>query len=449
MSGPMLLVLLGLAIVFIVAMTAKVRMHPFLVLIVTAYGLGLLAGLSPGDTIKAITGGFGGTIGYIGIVIAAGTIIGFILEKSGGALVMATTVVRWVGEARSALAMSITGAVVSIPVFCDSGFVILSSLARSLAAKARESMARYAVALGLGLYTTHVFMPPTPGPIAAAGTLNADIGLVMLFGLLVTIPVIAVTYLFASFMGRRVYIDPHSIDADASPEEAPPEPHELPSPMLSFAPIVVPIILIALKSVADLPAKPFGEGAPAAFLSFIGNPNTALIIGVFLAFLTVRKRGPKVYGDWVGQGLTNAGTIILITGSGGALGAVLQATAIGEYLGEVLAQWNIGIFVPFIIAAGLKTAQGSSTVSIITTASLMVPLLAPLGLDTGLGPVLVTLAIGSGAMTVSHANDSYFWVVSRFSGMEVSQAYQLHTLGTAAAGLTGILVVFLLSLAVL
>ena len=150
-----------------------------------------------------------------------------------------------------------------------------------------------------------------------------------------------------------------------------------------------------------------------------------------------------------GWGLTNAGTIILITGSGGALGAVLQATAIGEYLGEVLAQWNIGIFVPFIIAAGLKTAQGSSTVSIITTASLMVPLLAPLGLDTGLGPVLVTLAIGSGAMTVSHANDSYFWVVSRFSGMEVSQAYQLHTLGTAAAGLSGILVVFLLSLAVL
>ena len=146
-----------------------------------------------------------------------------------------------------------------------------------------------------------------------------------------------------------------------------------------------------------------------------------------------------------GWGLTNAGTIILITGSGGALGAVLQATAIGEYLGEVLAQWNIGIFVPFIIAAGLKTAQGSSTVSIITTASLMVPLLAPLGL----GPVLVTLAIGSGAMTVSHANDSYFWVVSRFSGMEVSQAYQLHTLGTAAAGLSGILVVFLLSLAVL
>ena len=171
-----------------------------------------------------------------------------------------------------------------------------------------------------------------------------------------------------------------------------------------------------------------------------------MILGVFLAFLTVRKRGPEVYGGWVGEGLVNAGTIILITGAGGALGRVLQTTPIGEYLGETLAQWKIGIFLPLIIAAALKTAQGSSTVAIITTASLMVPLLGALGFDSGLGPALVTLAIGAGAMTVSHANDSYFWVVSQFSGMQVSQAYELQTLGTAVAGVTGIFAVFLMSL---
>lgn len=446
MSGPALIVLLVAAIAFIVFMTARVRMHPFLVLIVTAFGLGLLSGLPAADTIGAIVQGFGGTIGYIGIVIAAGTVIGFILERSGGALVMATSVLRWVGEARSALAMSITGGVVSIPVFCDSGFVILSSLARSLAAKANASMALYAVALSLGLYTTHVFIPPTPGPIAAAGTLGADIGTVMIVGLVVAVPVLIATYLFAAFMGSRIYIDPTQDHEQVASTSAAHDPRELPSPAMAFAPILIPIVLIALKSVAEFPARPFGDGAFSDLLSFIGNPNVALIVGVFLAFLTVRKRGAEVYGDWVGEGLTQAGTIILITGAGGALGKVLQATAIGEYLGDVLASWNIGILLPFVIAAALKTAQGSSTVAIITTASLVVPLLEALGLDTGLGPVLVTLAIGAGAMTVSHANDSYFWVVSQCSGMSPQQAYMLQTVGSGVGGVTGMLSVYVLSL---
>jgi len=168
-SGPFLILLLILAILFIIAGTAKVKMHPFIVLLITAYGLGLLAGLSPDQVIEAITEGFGGTLRYIGIVIAAGTIIGAILERSGAARVMAESVIRWVGRARSALAMSLTGAVVSIPVFCDSGYVVLSPLSRSLAAQSRQSLAVYAVALSMGLYATHVFVPPTPGPIAAAG----------------------------------------------------------------------------------------------------------------------------------------------------------------------------------------------------------------------------------------------------------------------------------------
>ncbi len=450
-SGPILIVLLILAILFIIVGTARVKMHPFLILLIAGYGLGLLAGLSPEATIQAITEGFGGTLRYIGIVIAAGTIIGAILERSGAARVMAETVIRWVGRARSVLAMSLTGAVVSIPVFCDSGFVVLSPLSRSLAAQSKKSLATYAVALSMGLYATHVFVPPTPGPIAAAGELGADVGTVILLGIVTTLPVIVATYLFAQFMGRRIYIDPAPEEgaSEAVPTEETETPEEKPlAPWRAFAPILVPVVLIAVQSIAALPAKPFGEGTVFTLLRFLGNPNTALLIGVFIAFAVVHKRGPVVYGDWVGAGLREAGTIILITGAGGALGKVLQTTPLGDYLGESLASMGLGPFsivLPFLIAATLKTALGSSTVAIITTAAIIAPLLDGLGLGAGLGPVLTTLAVGAGAMTVSHANDSYFWVVSQFSGMTVSEAYLLQTGGSAVAGVTGIVTVLVMS----
>ena len=208
-------------------------------------------------------------------------------------------------------------------------------------------------------------------------------------------------------------------------------------------------MLIAAQSIAALPAKPFGEGTVYTVLRFLGNPNTALLLGVFIAFAVAWKQRPAVYGAWVGAGLKEAGTIILITGAGGALGKVLQTTSLGEYLGETLAPLGLGplsILLPFFIAATLKTALGSSTVAIITTASIVAPLLDALALAAGLGPALTTLAIGAGAMTVSHANDSYFWVVAQFSDMTVSQAYLLQTGGSAVAGTTGIAAVFLMSL---
>ncbi|MDX1638242.1 MAG: GntP family permease [Balneolaceae bacterium] len=451
MYGYLLLGLLLVAVLFIVWGTARWKLHPFLALILAAFGVGLFAGLPGTETVKAITDGFGGTLGSIGIVIAAGTVIGALLEKSGSTRVIADLVIRAIGKARSALAMSITGAIVSIPVFCDSGFVILSPLNRSLASETRQSMATFAVALSMGLYATHVFVPPTPGPIAAAGTLEADIGSVILLGIAVTIPVIVITYLFATYIGKKIYIDPDkplASDQDQKEEQSELGYGQRPGAVTALLPILVPMILIAIGSVASLPSAPFGEGWLVEAINFLGDPNTALIIGVFLAFRTIPpgSRGPKVYGEWVGNGLKSAGTIILITGAGGAFGSVLRATEIGTFLGQILADWNIGIFLPFLIAAALKSAQGSSTVAIITSASIMLPLLSGAGMAEGLGPVLVTLAIGAGAMTVSHANDSYFWVVSQFSGMDVSQAYRLQTAGSAVAGVSGMLMVFLLSL---
>lgn len=439
-QGPMLLIILIVAIAFIIYMTAKVNLHAFLVLLLASFGVGIFARMPLIEVVNTITDGFGGVLSYIGIVIICGTIIGTILEKSNATLTMANTVLGWVGEAKSALAMSITGAIISIPVFCDSGFVILSSLNKSLAKKAKISMATMAVALSTGLYATHTLVPPTPGPIAAAGNLEADLGLVIAFGLVTSIPAILAGYLWATKFASRYWID-----ADIEIEEDAPD-KKLPSTWNSFAPILVPIILITLKSIAEFPANIFGTGNIRTFLVFIGDPTVALLLGVFIAFRLLPSFDKEYINGWVGDGLVNAATIIMITGAGGAFGRILSTTEIGNYLGELLANYNIGIFLPFIVAAALKTSQGSSTVAIITSSALLAPMLPALGLAAPVAKALVVMSIGAGAMTVSHANDSYFWVVSQFSNMDTDIAYKTHSMATLVQGIVTILFVAILSL---
>ncbi len=460
MNLGLLLVAAVLAIVF---GTTRLRMHPFLVLLAVGYSFGLSAGLSVPQVLASIKDGFGGTLGHIGIVIAAGSVIGFVLEQSGGAWVMAKSVIRVLGTKRATLSMSITGALVSIPVFCDSGFVVLSSLARSLAQTTKQPFAPFAIALSLGLYTTHVFVPPTPGPMAAAGALHADVTTVMALGLAATVPVLISTYFFAQWMGRRVAMTSRNTEEmkeDGIPQQRSdisfPDDTQKPSVWVSFAPIVVPLVLIGMNSLANLPRQPLGDGSLANGFTFLGNPSVALLVGVAIVLWGTRAYGTKAQASWIASGLSGAGSILLTTGAGGAFGAVLKATSIGDSLGDLLIgdspgtspvdASHLGLLIPFVLAAALKTAQGSSTVAIITSASIVAPLSATLGLSSGFGPALTTLAIGAGAMTVSHANDSYFWVVSQFSKMSVSEAYRLHTTGTAVAGVTGIACVYVLSL---
>lgn len=442
-EGPLLLVIFLCAIAFIILMTAKVKMNAFLVLLITAFGVGLAAGMDPLTVIKTVTGGFGGILSYIGIVIICGTIIGTILEKSEATLTMAEAVLGLVGRARSALAMSLTGAVVSISVFCDSGYVILSSLNNSLARKAGLSMTTMAVALSTGLYATHTFIPPTPGPIAAAGNLGADIGLVIMIGFAVSIPAIIAAYAWAVWVGRRIFVAPEPVVSDVKTDAA-----VLPGRFISFAPILVPILLITLKSVADLPGLPFGGGGLKKAFDFIGDPSVALILGVFLAFRLLPKCDEPHLNGWVSEGLRNAASIIMITGAGGAFGSILKATPIGGYLSTTLSQFQLGIFLPVIIAAALKTAQGSSTVAIITTSALISPMLPQLGLDSSGGRALAVIATGAGAMIVSHANDSYFWVVTQFSKLDTATAYKTYTAATLIQGVVSIATVYVLSLVI-
>jgi len=343
------------------------------------------------------------------------------------------------GEKRSVLAMNITGFIVSIPVFCDSGFVILSSLNKALSKNARIPLVTLGVSLAAGLYATHVFVPPTPGPLAAAAALEADLGLVIILGLLVALPVSLAGFFWAKYIGKKLGKDIKDI---ALPEKS----ENLPHTAISLAPILVPIVLIALKSISNYPTHPFGQGIIADIFNFAGNPVIALFAGVFLAFKLKDKKVKETHFNWVAGGLKEAGIIILITGAGGAFGAILRATGIGDIIGSGFANLQIGILLPFVIAAVLKSAQGSSTVSIITTAAIIAPLLQSFGLESALGKALTVLSIGAGAMTVSHLNDSYFWVVAQFTDMDTATALKSQTVSTLFQGLTGILIILLISM---
>jgi GntP family gluconate:H+ symporter len=449
-QGPILIVILLAAIIFIVLGTSKLKIHPFIVLLLAAYGVAFASGLKLVDVGGIITGGFGGTITSIGIVIIAGTIIGTILEKSGAAVRMAQVVLKVVGEKRPTIAMSIIGYIVSIPVFCDSGFVILSSLNKTLAKKTKTSLVAMSIALSTGLYATHTLVPPTPGPIAAAANLQLDnLLLVIGVGMIVAIPAVIVGCIFANKVASKYESNDPTMAETLSYDEEIKKYGKLPSAWKSFAPIIVPILLMALGSIAKFPGDPFGAGIFKNWMVFLGTPVNALVIGMFFAFLLMPKLNEETLSNWIGEGVKSSAIIIIITAAGGALGAVIKATPIGAYIGQTLQSLNVGILLPFIIAAALKTAQGSSTVSLVTTSALLLPLLPALGLDSSIGKVLTVMAIGAGSMTVSHANDSYFWVVSQFGGMDVKTAYKTQTVATLLQGLVTIVTVFIFSLILL
>lgn len=429
--------------------TTRLKLHPFLALLVAAFGYGLLAGMEPGAVVESINGGFGGTIGYIGIVIVSGTIIGVFLEKSGGAQSLAESTLEVTGEKNVPLAMGLVGYVVSLPVFCDSGFVLLAPLNRALSKRAGISIASGAVALGLGLYATHTMVPPTPGPITAAGILEADLGRVIMLGLVASLFALFISWLFATRVASKMTLESDGEDSGAHQAQAPTSTaiEARPSTGLSVLPILLPILLIVAQSIAKYPSRPFGEGPAVDWLVFFGQPVVALLIGAFLSFALPRRgEGSESTRGWVGEAVGAAASIIVITSSGGAFGKVLQNSGIADVIGDSLQGASYGIWLPFLIAAGIKSAQGSSTVAIITSAGIVAPMVGALGLDSEMARALTVISIGAGAMVVSHANDSYFWVVSQFSGMNMREGFRLHTLDTLIEGLSAAVAVWVLSL---
>jgi GntP family gluconate:H+ symporter len=438
----MLLLIILLALAIIIMAIVKFDIHPFLALFVGAIGYGFMAGMSGDLILQSITDGFGGVIGKIGLVILLGVIIGTFLEKTGGALVIAQKILSWIGEKRVTLSMMITGWILSIPVFGDSAFVILNSINKSLSFKGKVPFAATTIALSLGVTSSHSLVPPTPGPIAAAGIIGADLGSVIFWGVIISSIALIPCFFFAKYYASRFALEPNMEVVEGDVQIS-----KFPSLTKSSLPIIIPLFLIVLGSIATYPTKPFGDGTFTTFIKFVGNPVIALTLGAFISFALPEKFDRKILSStgWIGDALKTAAPIILITGAGGVFGKMLQNSGIAELVSENLNAANWGIFLPFIMAFALKTAQGSSTVAIITTASVVAPILSSLGLDTDSLRVLAVLAIGAGATSVSHANDSFFWVMTQMTGMNIKMGNQTHSLGTIVLSFTAIGLIYILT----
>jgi gluconate:H+ symporter, GntP family len=436
-SLTQVLICLLIGITLIVVLTSKYRVHAFFALILSCFVVGLGVQMPVDVVITTIKDGFGNIMKSLGLIIVLGTTLGVLLEYTGATQVMATYIMRKVGEKRSALAMALTGFVVGLPIFCDSGYIVLSGLNKSLAKRTHTPMAVMAVSLATGLYSVHCLIPPHPGAAAAAGLIGVDFGKLILIGIIIAIPASTVGYLWANYMGKKI---PDTVEHE---DEVLVENAQLPSVIKSFLPVIVPILLISLKSfIAVDPA--LNNKWLTLFLS-LGDPILALAIGVLLAFNCKRSWNKQSVGKLLHDGVEKAGGILIIIGAGGAFGAILAATKLGDHLSQALALGSMGIFFPFLITFVLKTAQGSSTVAIITAASIVAPLLPALGLDTPNGHLLCVLAMGAGSMMISHANDAYFWVIAKFSGLELKTMLKVYSVATLLMGLTSLAMVYVLS----
>lgn len=454
MSGGLLIIVFVICIAVMIFAISKLKIHPFLSIMGISVIFAFIADISLKDIPSIIGAGFSGTFTSIGIVIILGALIGTVLEKTGGALKLSDMVIKVVGKKNPELAMLIMGWIVSIPVFCDSGFVILNPIKKALIKRTMTSTVAMSMALSAGLYISHVFIPPTPGSIAAANSLNVGNHLLIVIGMGVAcsiLPLIA-GYFFAKYIGTKVKSSSELNNTDETVqtyEELVASYGKLPNGFLAVSPIIVPILLMALASIFNM-AKI--EGNISILVNFLGTPIIALAVGVIFSVITYfnQKKHTKEmqsFYDMTNDTLKIVGPILFVTAAGGVLGKVISSSSLVAFITENATIFeSIGIFFPFILSAILKTAQGSSTVALTTTAGILAPLMGALGLDTPVLASLTVMAIGAGAMTVSHANDSYYWVVTNFSDIKAQDGYKTQTLMTLVIGIFGMINVFLLSL---
>ena len=437
LSQSIISLVLGIAV--IILLTAKFRVHAFFALMIACFVTGLGVQMPAADILAAMKDGFGNIMRSLGFIIVLGTTLGVLLEHTGSTKVMAAFILKKTGGRNAALAMSITGFIIGLPVFCDSGFIVLSGLNKSVAKRTGIPIAVTGVSLATGLYAIHCLIPPHPGATAAASVINVDVGKLILIGILVAIPAMLAGFFWAKHAGKNIQT---KVEEELLPEAA----THLPSVLQSFLPVIVPVILIAVNSFIS--TENISNSAVKIF-SVLGDPVIALSVGVLLAFTNIKHRNKNIIGKLFTEGVEKAGSILVIIGAGGAFGAVLAATKPGEHFSAITSLGSIGIFFPFLVTFILKTAQGSSTVAIITAASIIQPLLSALHLESEWGKLLCVLSMGAGSMMISHVNDAYFWVITKFSGLDMRSMLKVYSIATLFMGLITMAVVYLLSILLL
>lgn len=470
--NPVIAMLIGVIVMMVLIIFT--RMHAFPSLIISAILIGILSGVPLGESISTVTSGFGGTMASIGIVIGFGCIMGIFLEKSGAAKRMALTILKMVGVKRADVVLGLTGFVVSIPVFCDSGFVILSSLAKEFSRLTKKSMVGLGGILGMGLYITHFMVPPTPGPLAVVGTfqqegLAVDLGMFIIYGLLLSIPLFIFSVFLFRWFGNKYpqFVVPSEIDRSKYTEaqlkvldmieaktnagkelensdfEALLSTEKLPGAGISFTILLLPVVLILCNTIVGQIASLEGTML-ASIVTFLGNPVIALFISLCLgAFVLAKDLPNKIVNDMMNLALKDAGPIICITAAGGALGAVVKATGAAQIMADGIVAIGIpGILVPLLIGCVMRFPQGSGTTAMITGSAII----APMVLTLGINPYLAGLAVCLTAMCPSFLNDSYFHVVTNFSGMDIKTSLKTWTMGSIAVPVFGSIIICILSI---
>ncbi len=436
-------ILVGISIVAIIILTSKMKLKAFVALFLVSVFLAFTT-LPVTTIVSTLKEGFGNTMASIGFLIILGAMIGITLDKTGGTLSIARYILSKTGEKRSSRALGITGFITGIPIFCDSAFIILSGLAKSFSSRSKLAMPFMATVLASSLYSVHCLIPPHPGALAAAGMFEVNLGYLIIIGILFAIPGALSAYLWSKWLTRKGNYPPAS-----EPESDMMINHErLPSPFLSFLPIVVPLLLITLRSLMILFDKG-GQGLVSRIFYLPGEPVFALSVGVVLSLFLIRGKTMDKINSIFTESIEKAGPILIVTAAGGMFGMVIRETGTGEAMGKMLAGTNLGLLVPFLIAMVMKTAQGSSTVAMITTASFVAPMLPILGLDSEAGKLLGMLAMGAGSMLISHANDSYFWVVSNFAGVDSTVNLKVYSSSTIVMGVTIFACIWITSLVIL
>lgn len=444
-SGSQMVLGLVIGVFLLIFLVLKTKIHAFLALIIAASVTGIIGGMPPTNVAKSITSGFGSTLGSIGIVIGFGVMMGRILEVSGAAEKMAYTFIKYLGNKKEEWALALTGYVVSIPIFVDSGFVILTPLVKALSKKTKKSAIALGVSLAVGLVATHHLVPPTPGPLGTAGIFKADIGAMILWGMIFAIPVILTGVLYAKWIGRKIYQLPDETDMGWERPEADvkaiydnwvneSDNKGLPSAWMSFAPIIVPVILILLNTVFSAMKA---TGPIASTFIFLGNPVIATGIGLIVAIYGLAgKESKKEVLKRMEEGVTSAGIILLVTGAGGALGQVLRDSGAGDFIAKAISETALpAILLPFAVATIVRLIQGSGTVAMITAASITAPILANMDVN----PVFAAQSASMGAMIFSYFNDSLFWVVNRMLGIdEVKEQIMVWSVPTTIAWVTSL-----------
>lgn len=445
-------ILIGLlvGIICLIFMIVKTKIHTFLALIVATIIVGIVGGIEYPQIIGSITKGFGGTLGSIGIIIGFGVMMGQLFEVSGAAKKMALCFLKIFGKGKEELAMAITGFLVSIPIFCDSGFVILTPLIKAISKETKKSIVSLGLALASGLVITHSLVPPTPGPVGVAGIFGVSVSSIILYGIIISIPMVLACLVFAKYAGNKIWQIPTNNGkwtrdknyVDDLKTSSVYDESNLPSAFLSFSPIVVPIILILLGTVTGTMKL---EGKIIPFIQFIGTPVIAVGIGLLITIygLTRSLDKQKVLEE-VEIGIKSAGTIILITGAGGAFGMLIRDSGVGDVIAKSLVDTALPpILLPFIIATLIRFIQGSGTVAMITAASITAPIITKLNVN----PVLAALAACVGSLFFSYFNDSFFWVINRSIGItEGKEQLKLYSVASTIAWAVGIIILLILNI---